>query len=216
MKKVVILNPKGGSGKTTIATNLAASLAAGGLRPCLLDLDPQGSSLAWLKKRPAEYASIDGINGAHFNLRVTRSWQFRQYPDAHAILVDTPAGLSRDRMVDLLRDAHRVLIPILPSAIDIDAAPSAIADILLTNYPRERIAIVGNRVRTRTQALGALEKFLASLNIPLLTFVKDSQLYVRASAMGLGLIEFPPWMARDESDAWVRLRVWFEAIPDNA
>ncbi len=216
MKKVVILNPKGGSGKTTIATNLAVSLAVSGQKPCLLDLDPQGSSLAWLKKRPADLASIHGINGAHFNLRVTRSWQFRQYPDAQAVLVDTPAGLGRDRMEDLLRDAHRVIIPILPSAIDIDTAPRAIADILLTNYPRDRIVIVGNRVRTRTQALGVLERFLASLNIPLLAFVKDSQLYVRSSAMGLGLIELPAWMTHEEPEAWMRMRAWFEAIPDDA
>ncbi len=214
MKKVVILNPKGGSGKTTIATNLAASLAIGGLRACLLDLDPQGSSLAWLKKRPTERPNIHGINGSHFNLRVTRSWQFRQYPDAEAVLVDTPAGLGRDRMADLLRDAHRVIIPILPSAIDIDAAPRTLADLLLTNYPRERIAIIGNRVRTRTQALGVFEKFLASLNITLLAFLKDSQLYVRASAMGLGLLEYPTWMARQEAEAWIRLRDWFQAIPD--
>lgn len=214
MKKIVILNPKGGSGKTTIATNLAATLAQGGLVPCLLDLDPQGSSLAWLKKRPSERAAIQGINGVHFALRVTRSWQFRQYPDAHAVLVDTPAGLGRDRMADLLHDAHRVLMPILPSAIDIEAAPHAIADILLTNYPRERIAIIGNRVRARTQALGTLEKFLASLNIPLLTFLKDSQHYVRASALGLGLLELPDWMVGEEAQVWDRIKTWFLAIPE--
>jgi chromosome partitioning protein len=213
MKKIVLLNPKGGSGKTTVITNLAVSLARDGKRVCLLDLDPQGSSLAWLRKRPEGQAPIYGINGAHLNQHVTRSWQFHQYPDAEILLVDTPAGVARERIVDLLRDAQGLLMPILPSAIDIEVAPRTIGDLLLMNYPRERIGIVGNRVRSGTRSLDQLRKFLDQLGIPLITFVKDTQLYVQAGAQGLGLVEFPPWLTTSEGEVWHRIREWTAGLP---
>jgi chromosome partitioning protein len=213
MKKIVVLNPKGGSGKTTVVTNLAARLATDGMRICLLDLDPQGSSLAWLRKRPEERAPIYGINGAHLSQHVTRSWQFHQYPDAETVLVDTPAGVARERMVDILRDAQGLLMPILPSAIDLEAAPRTIADLVLMNYPRERIGIIGNRTRSGTRSLGHLRKFLDHLEIPLITFIKDTQLYVQAGSQGLGLVEFPAWMTGAEDEVWHRIREWTAHIP---
>ena len=213
MKKIVVLNPKGGSGKTTVATNLAVCLARDGRRICLLDLDPQGSSLAWLRRRPEGRASIYGINGAHLNQHVTRSWQFHQYPDAEIVLVDTPAGVARERIVDILRDAQGLLMPILPSAIDTEVAPRTIADLMLMNYPRERIGIIGNRIRSGTRSLDQLRKFLDHLGIPLITFIKDTQLYVQAGSQGLGLVEFPPWMIAAEGEAWHRLREWVAGLP---
>ncbi len=213
MKKIVVLNPKGGSGKTTVATNLAVCLARDGRRVCLLDLDPQGSSLAWLRKRPEAQVPIYGINGAHLNQHVTRSWQFHQYPDAEILLVDSPAGVPRERIVDILRDAQGLLMPILPSAIDIEVAPRIIGDLLLMNYPRERIGIIGNRVRSGTRSLDQLRKFLDQLGIPFITFVKDTQLYIQAGSQGLGLVEFPPWMIAGEGEVWHRIREWAEGLP---
>ena len=131
MQKIVVLNPKGGSGKSTVATNLAAYYAWKGLRVALMDMDPQGSSIRWLKVRPSDCSSIHPIAAYEQRMGVTRTFALRAPPGTERLIVDTPAALNALQMSDVVRDASAIVVPVLPSDIDIHAASRCIADLLL-------------------------------------------------------------------------------------
>src|SRR5215475_110004 len=111
MQRIVVLNPKGGSGKTTIASNLAACFAAHGERPALMDLDPQGSSIRWLRKRPDEEPAIHGIAAFEKSTTVTRSWLMRIPPECRTVIIDTPAAVDPHALPDLTRGVDAVIVP---------------------------------------------------------------------------------------------------------
>src|SRR3981189_2303333 len=121
MQRILVLNPKGGSGKTTVATNLASYFASIGDRPLLTDNDAQGSSPRWLKKRKPEQAFIHGVAAFERNSRMTRVWQMRMPPDARHVVVDTPAAILGQDMPELTRGADAHIVPGLPPALDIPA-----------------------------------------------------------------------------------------------
>ena len=153
MQRITVLNPKGGSGKTTLATNLAASFATAGLKPALMDLDPQGSSTRWLHKRPKECAPIHGIAAYSRASAVTRSWQLRVPAHCDTVIIDTPAALDPQALPEYTRGTDIILVPVMPSDIDIHAAAKCIADLLLVAKVRRsegRIGIIANRVRSRS------------------------------------------------------------------
>jgi chromosome partitioning protein len=211
MQRVIVLNPKGGSGKTTIASNLAACLAIGGQRPALLDLDPQGSSMRWLRKRPEDSAAIHGIAGFERTGAVTRSWQLRIPAECGVVVVDTPAAVEPQALPELTRGADAVLVPVMPSEIDIHATAKCIADLLLVAKIRRsqnRIGIIANRVRANTLVLQSLMRFLGSLDIPLLTTLRDTQNYVRSAEAGVGICEMPRRQVQQDLDHWQPLLAW--------
>ncbi len=213
MQRILILNPKGGSGKTTIATNLAANLAVSGRRPALMDLDPQASSMRWLTKRPNEQAQVFGIAGYEKSVAVTRSWQLRVPRECDPLIVDTPAALETHGLPELTRGADVILVPVMPSDIDIHAAAKCIADLLLVAKIKrsdERIGIVANRVRANNLVSQSLMRFLASLDIPLVATFRDSQNYVRSAESGIGIFEMPGWRVREDLDEWYSLTQWLE------
>ena len=145
MQRILVLNPKGGSGKTTIATNLASYFASQGDRPLLSDNDPQGSSTRWLKKRKPEQALINGIAAFERSSRMTRAWQMRIPADAAHVVVDTPAAVPAQDMPEMTKDADVIIVPVLPSDIDIHACSKCIADLLLIAKVRRdenRIGVV--------------------------------------------------------------------------
>jgi chromosome partitioning protein len=211
MQKIIVLNPKGGSGKTTIAINLAACYAANGQRPTLIDLDPQGSSMRWLRKRPEDAPTIHGIAGFERSSAVTRSWQMRIPAESHTVVIDTPAAIDSHSLPDLTRGADAVLVPVMPSEIDIHATAKCIADLLLVAKIRrseKRIAIVANRVRNNTRVSQSLLRFLESLDIPLIATLRDAQNYVRSAEVGLGVCEMPRWQAEQDAEHWRELLKW--------
>ena len=213
MQKIVVLNPKGGSGKTTIATNLASYFAVSGLRPTLMDLDAQGSSTRWLSKRAKGRQTIHGIAGYERNSRVTRSFAMRLPPDTERLVVDTAAALESQGLPDITRNATAILVPVLPSDIDIHAAAKCISDLLLiAKVKREdqRIAVIANRVKKNTVMYKSLMKFLETLQIPVITTLRDSQNYIRAAESGTGLFEMKPYLVREDLDQWVPLVGWLE------
>ena len=184
LMRIVVLNTKGGCGKTTLSTNLAGYYASHGYRTALLDADPQGSSLHWLKNRGENHAAITGIAGAERSNRVTRSFQLRVPPDTERLIVDTPAALDPSRLQELARGADAILLPVLPSDIDIHAVSRCIADLLLLGRIErraERVAVIFNRVKKNTLIYEKLQRFLHSLGIPFVTSFRDTQNYVRAS-----------------------------------
>ncbi len=213
LRKVLVLNPKGGSGKTTLATNLAAWYALEGLQPALLDLDPQGSSLRWLGKRTGEQPGVHALKGFELPSNVTRSFALRPPPGTHRLIVDTPAGLPREQLREVTRDAGRILIPVLPSDIDIHAVTRCIADLLLVaRVPRDsgRIGIVANRVKANTLVYRALMRFLATLEIPVVGVLRDTQNYVRAFEQGCGIHELRGGTQARDVEHWESIVWWVE------
>jgi chromosome partitioning protein len=214
MQRILVLNPKGGSGKTTIATNLASYFASQGDRPLLSDNDPQGSSTRWLKKRKPEQAFIHGIAAFDRNTRMTRAWQMRIPQDAAHVIIDTPAAVPAQEMPEITKNADAIIVPVLPSDIDIHACSKCIADLLLIAKVRRednRIGVVANRVKRNTVIYQSLMRFLETLRIPIIATLRDSQNYVRASEMGVGLHEMKPYVVEQDLGDWQPMLAWLKA-----
>ena len=214
MQRILVLNPKGGSGKTTIATNLASYFASSGDRPLLSDNDSQGSSTRWLKKRKPEQAFIHGIAAFERNSRMTRAWQMRIPADATHVVVDTPAAVLAQEMPEMTRSADAIIIPVLPSDIDIHAFSKCIADLLLIAKVRReenRICVIANRVKRNTLVYQSLMRFLDTLRIPVVATLRDSQNYVRAAEQGVGLHEMKKQLVAQDLADWEPLLGWLRA-----
>ena len=204
LQKIVVLNPKGGCGKSTLATNLASYFALRGPIPTLVDCDPQGFSMSWLEKRSPKRQAIYGIPAYKKAINTTRSWHLRVPIESTHLIIDTPAALENPQVHDLIYDADNILIPVLPSPIDIRYAARFIADLMLvTQIERgnRKLAIIANRTRSNTRSLKQLMRFLTSLRIPLIAILRDSQNYVQAADRGIGVYEMPHYKAsRDIED----------------
>lgn len=213
MQRIVVLNPKGGSGKTTLATNLASHFAARGDKTALMDYDAQGSSTFWVGQRPAERQPVQIITAYKHPAGVTRSWFLRVEPNTRTLIIDTAAALDFAAFQRTLQEACAIVIPVLPSDVDIHAVANSIGQLLTiakVSRSEHRIAVVANRVRKNTLAYQRLQYFLGSLQIPFLTTLRDSQNYVNATAQGLGIFEMPEQLVREDLDAWQPLLAWLE------
>lgn len=211
MQKIVVLNPKGGSGKTTIATNLASYFAVENLRPTLMDMDAQGSSTHWLSKRTSEQSLIAGIAAYERNTGLTRSFATRLPLDTQRLVVDTPAAFEPQKLPDITRNATAVIVPVLPSDIDIHAAAKCISNLLLIAKLRrddQRIAVIANRVKKQTLIYKSLMKFLENLQIPVVATFRDSQAYIRSAETGSGIFEMKPASVREDLEQWLPLVGW--------
>jgi chromosome partitioning protein len=212
-QRIVVLNPKGGSGKTTIATNLVSYYALQGLKPTLMDFDPQGSSWRWVRKRTNISPSIHGIAAYERNTRVTRSFALRIPAGCKRVVVDTPAALIAQSMPDLTRQATAILVPVMPSDIDIHAAAQCISNLLLVaKIPRsdQRIGVIANRVKKNTLVYASLMRFLETLRIPVVATFRDSQAYLRAAESGLGIFEMKSAQVEEDVAQWASLLDWLE------
>jgi chromosome partitioning protein len=214
VRKIVILNPKGGSGKTTIATNLAAYYAGSGLPSALMDYDSQGSSTRWLSRREEDHAYIHGIASYEDHAGQTRSFALRVPPEVQRVVVDTPAAFQKHELIDFVRGADKILVPVLPSEIDIRAATRTIADLLLVAKiarHEDRLAVVANRVKQNTVVFRSLMKFLESLDIPVAAVLRDTQNYIKSASEGRGLGELKKADVAKDLIQWKRLVGWLES-----
>lgn len=213
LRKIVVLNPKGGSGKTTIAVNLAAYFASSGRRVGLMDFDPQASTMRWARNRPQDRPFIYSVAAFEHNPRVTRSFQLRMPPDVRQLVVDTPAAIPAHRLAQFTRGAHAILVPVLSGDMDIHAASQLIADLLLVarvSRRMGRLGVIANRVRENTVAYRRLMRFLESMSIPVVGVLRDSQNYVHAVEQGLGVHELPHSQALRDMEAWAPMIGWIE------
>lgn len=216
MQKIIVLNTKGGCGKTTIATSLAAHYAGQGFKTSLMDYDPQGSSMRWLSRRDEMLPKINGIAAFERSTRVTRSWQLRVPTETERMIVDTPAGLDPQRLTEITRQAHAVIVPVLPSDIDIHAASRCIADLLLVaklDRRAERLCVIANRAKTRTRVFTTLTRFLDSLAIPFVTTLRDTQNYIACATDGIGIHELHHPRADQDRQDWQPLLEWLASRP---
>jgi chromosome partitioning protein len=208
------MNTKGGCGKTTVATNLASYCISQGYATDLFDYDAQGSSLQWLKARDPDLAAIRGV-AVHQppQAGITRSWQLRIPEQTRYVIQDTPAGHVGFDLVDRVNESDIILVPVLPSAIDIHSTANFIRDLLLVGKARARnkhIAIIANRTRVRTRSLELLERFLRNLDIPVIAHIRDTQNYVRAAERGIGVCELTERAAQKDVDPWANILDWIQ------
>ena len=207
MRSIMVLNSKGGSGKSTVASNLASYYATQGNKVILVDLDPQASSLDWLKARPSGRSSISGINGALGQYRVPRN--------ADYVIYDTPAAVHGAELSALLRRAQSIIIPVLPSPIDMRAATPFVQKVLDNNRvarKEARVALIANRCRENYNIYHQLDRYLRKVRkAPFISVLRETQNYVRAAERGLGVFELPPYAVRKDLDQWDPIIRWLKS-----
>jgi chromosome partitioning protein len=214
LRKIVVLNPKGGSGKTTLAVNLAGYLADSGRHVALMDFDPQQSAMQWLGKRAQSQPVIHGMPAHKRDHSVTRSFQYRVPDEIEYLVVDSPAAVSDDKLIEYTHGSHAILVPVMPSAIDTRAASKLIAGLLLkakVSRSMGRLGVVINRARERTIAYRNLKAFLNRLGITAVTALRDSQNYVRAGEQGTSIHEMRLSDVRADLETWLPLICWLES-----
>ena len=217
LNKIVIINPKGGCGKTTLATNLASYYATIGPVPAVMDCDPQGSTMSWVERRPQALPEIHGIAAYKRTMQATRSWQLRVPNETSNLIIDSPASLTHEDLREVTRDACSILVPVLPSSIDIHATSRCIADLLLVakiDRRDRKLAVVANRTRKHTKSLEKLMKFLDTLGIPIVAVLRDSQNFVHAADKGIGICEMPPHKVREDMEQIERIVEWLNDWKD--
>lgn len=192
MNTTLVINSKGGAGKTTVTTNLASYFAANNIPAAIMDYDPQGSCLNWLRLRTPALGKIHGANAAPPKAGGLRSFAMHVPAGTRQLIIDAPAGAAGLLLQDMLARAHCILVPVQPSAIDIHATANFIRDLLVVGRLRARnvrLAVVANRVRRSTPVYQPLERFLNSLGLPFLARLNDSEVFVNAAETGLGIFE---------------------------
>lgn len=209
MRSILVLNAKGGSGKTTVATNLAGYYANTGQKVTLADFDPQGSSTDWLSVRPSDRPKIHGVAAFEKPLRVPRSTE--------VLIMDAPSRTHEDNLANLVRRAQTVILPVVPSPVDIRAALrffgeiKALRSVISTDV---KLATVANRVREGTLIANELEDYLFELTLPngrkfpFLTMLRSSNNYLKAAEKGLSIFEFAPVATAIDREYWTPLLRW--------
>jgi chromosome partitioning protein len=211
MNTTLVVNPKGGSGKTTVAINLASQFAANNIATTLMDYDPQGSSLNWLRSRAPQAPRIHTANGAPEKFGRLRSFEMYVPPETRHLIIDAPAGASGVVLQEMVDRAHCIIIPVVPSVIDIHATGNFIKDLLAMNRIRGsdiRLAVVANKIRVSMPAYQPLLRFLDSLDLKLLTRLLDSDMYVKAAETGIGIFEMDPGMTAAERRQFTPIVEW--------
>jgi|TARA_B110000879_G_scaffold50999_1_gene72244 chromosome partitioning protein len=207
MRRIMVLNAKGGSGKTTLATNLASYFASQQHNVTLVDYDPQASSLAWLNERSSARQPITGIAGY-------KGKSVRANRQTDIVILDAPAAIHGAQLTALVRKAETILIPVLPSPIDMRAANNFIQEIKKcapVAQKKAKIALVANRCRSVTNISAELEVFLSKQKTPFLTTLRDSQNYVRAADKGIGIFELAPAASAIDREQWLPIVKWLKS-----
>ena len=211
----LVINSKGGSGKTTVATNLASYFAANGMATTVMDYDPQGSSMNWVRLRPAHLRKIHGANAAPQKTGL-RTIGMHVPAGTQQLIIDAPAGVCGLMLQELLARAHCILIPVAPSAIDIHATANFIRDLLLTGKIRAnniRLGVVANRVRKSNPVYQPLERFLNSLQLPLLARLSDTEVFLTAAETGVGIFEMEFADSAAERSQFLPIAEWVDRVP---
>lgn len=206
MRHIMVLNAKGGSGKTTIAINLASYLSTQGYTVGIADFDPQGSSLGWLEQRSPARPAITALAGFEKGYRAPRNLEY--------LIMDVPAAVHGKDLSTLLRKAETIIVPVLPSPIDMRAATDFIAELKKNSRvanKQAKIALVANRTREVTKIYAELEDFLKKQRIPVLTHLRDSQNYIRSAERGLGIFEMAPSATRIDREQWQPIIKWIKS-----
>ena len=207
MRTILVANAKGGCGKTTIATTLASHYANEGLDVVLADFDPQHGSLDWLSIRDPSRPAITGLEATSDGLRhLPRS--------ADVLVIDAPARLHGAELSEYLRKAETVLVPVMPSPVDMNAGVRFL-DELRGAAPvanrQTRVGLVANRIMEFTRSAQALEHWLSSRREAVVGRLRETQNYVRAAGMGIGIFELPAYQAWQDWAQWEPVLSWLQS-----
>ena len=206
MRAILVANPKGGCGKTTLAVNLAGSLARRGRPTFLWDLDRQRSAFEWLSLRPRDLPRVARLGEDDDDPKLPRgdSW----------LIMDSAAGLHGKNLAHAIKPSHKVLVPIQPSLFDMAAAQdflTVLAEEKAVRKHRTFVGIVGMRVDERTRAAVTLEAFLRQFDLPVVTFLRDTVLYANAALSGKSIFDLPPSLIERDAEQWQPLLDWVES-----
>ncbi|GAP65298.1 ATPase [Mizugakiibacter sediminis] len=209
MQTVLVASSKGGCGKTTLTTNLAAHYAQAGKAAVVVDADRQASSFRWCARRPDNVPGVLALDG-------TRRGALERVPgDAERVLIDSPAGSTPDDLEPWLERADAVVVPILPSPIDLEAsAPflQALAAVGRIKRGKLPVALVANRLKPWTRASQEALDLLAGFPFPVVAELRDSQAYVVLSGLGKGIFDYGSEQARSHQDDWSKLLRWLKRL----
>lgn len=201
MKNILVANTKGGCGKTTLATNLAGYFAAMGSQVVLEDLDRQHSSSDWLTRRPPVLPKIHAYIDYKKRLIAKPDW----------IITDSPAGFRDEKLSDAIKKSDCIIVPIHPSAFDI-VATSNFLDVLNREKSIRKdktfVALVGMRVNQRTNATASLNEFMQQTDLPILTNLRNSQVYATGAELGVSIFDLRPSFVAQDIEQWQPLLNW--------
>jgi chromosome partitioning protein len=207
MRHIMVLNAKGGCGKSTLATNIAVFFARDGHQVCIADYDPQRSSLDWLAQRPADLPAISGVAAFDDGLRnVPRNTDI--------LVIDAPARVHGTELNELVRRAETILVPVLPSSIDMKACGHFMTELLeigKVSRKQARLGVIANRVREYMLIFEELDQYLSQLKVPYLGHLREAQNYVRAYARGMGVLELPEYLAWPDWKQWKPIGDWLDS-----
>jgi chromosome partitioning protein len=207
---VLVINSKGGSGKTTLTTNIASYFAVNRIPTTIMDYDPQGSSLNWLRLRAELAPKIHGANAAPQRTGL-RSIGMHVPEETRHLIVDGPAGASGLLLQEMISRAHCIIVPVQPSTIDIHATANFVRDLLVLGKLRSRnirLGVVANRVRRGSPVYQPLERFLNSLGLPFLARLADSEVFLQAAESGVGIFEMDPLASAAEREQFMPIVEW--------
>jgi chromosome partitioning protein len=225
MQTILIINSKGGSGKTTLTANIASYFASRNHKTAIMDYDPQGSSLHWLQRRSKTLNPIHAANAATQKGKLIRSVQMYVPEDTEKLIIDAPAGVDGMLLQEMVRKTDFIVIPVTPSTIDIHATADFIKELLFRGGIRKQqtqIAVVANRVRRTMRVYEPFERFLQELSLPFLTRLSDSDQYILAVERGTGIFEMDETDVAAEREEFEPIINWLNpgvdpqaASPDN-
>src|SRR5262245_12665063 len=204
MRHVMVMNSKGGCGKSTIATNIAGYFASEGIKTALADYDPQRTSLDWPAARPEAPPKTAAVPAFDEGLRAAPR-------DTEVLVIDAPARTHGSEMNELVRRAETILVPVMPSPIDMKACAHFMAELLelgKVQRAQARLAVVANRVRENTLLFEELDTYLGKLKVPYLAALRQSTNYLRAYQRGMGIFELPEYLASPDWDQWKPITKW--------
>jgi chromosome partitioning protein len=209
MRTVLVASSKGGAGKTTLATNLAAHYALDGKRTVLVDADRQHSATRWGEKRAGLASAVLPVDGTR------RGWEKAVPGDAQVVVVDAAAGDMAEELEAYLERADAVLVPVNPSMIDLEATVGFLNS--LAKHPRVRkgklpVALVGNRLKPWTSASQQAMEQLKAWPYPLVAQLRDTQAYVLMVALGKSVFDYRSEQIRGHQDDWAPLLKWLKKV----
>jgi len=208
MRHIMVLNAKGGCGKSTLATNIASYFATEGADVALADYDPQRSSLDWLERRPGNRPVIHAVVGYKSGLR-------RVPRNADIVVIDAPARSHGKELESLVKHAETIVVPVLASTIDMQATATFLKELQSVGKverKRAKIAAVANRIRENTLIWDELDEYLTKARVPYVASLREAQNYVRAYTRGLGIFELPEYLAWPDWDEWEPLTAWLRSV----